>query len=122
MLANVLDRVRTLALAIVLIAVAWPAFAGPFEDAVGKFTTDDFSDTEEAIGVVASSGNPLAYPIISALQDERLMFDADSKKVYIKGTDGKAIEASTGAAGIVALRRRRSTAPVLAVAGGRPPA
>ncbi len=98
MVANVFDRLRALALAVFLIAFAVPALAGPFEDAVGKFTTDDFSDTEEAIGVVASSGNPLAYPIISALQDERLMFDADSKKVYIKQTDGKAIDAATGAA------------------------
>ena len=84
MLANVLYRVRTLALAIVLTVVAWPAFAGPFEDAVGKFATDDFSDTEEAIGAVATSGNPLAYPIIRALQDERLLADPDTKKVYIK--------------------------------------
>ena len=98
MLANVLDRLRALALAVFLIVFAMPAFAGPFEDAVGKFATDDFSDTEEAIGVVASSGNPLAYPIISALQEERLMFDADSKKVYIKQADGKAIDAATGAA------------------------
>ena len=97
MLANVLDRVRALALAIVLTVVALPALAGPFEDAVGKFATDDFSDTEEAIGAVATSGNPLAYPIISALQDERLMADPDSKKVYIKQTDGKAIDAATGA-------------------------
>ena len=97
MLANVLYRVRTLALAIVLTVVAWPAFAGPFEDAVGKFATDDFSDTEEAIGAVATSGNPLAYPIIRALQGERLMADPDTKKVYIKQDDGKAIDAATGA-------------------------
>ena len=98
MLANAFYRLRTVALAVFLICLALPALAGPFEDAVGKFTTDDFSDTEEAIGVIASSGNPLAYPIISALQDERLMFDADSKKVYIKQTDGKAIDAATGGA------------------------
>jgi urea transport system permease protein len=100
-LANVLDHVRTLvrpfALALVLIVVALPALAGPFEDAVGKFATDDFSDTEEAIGTIATSGNPLAYPIINALQEERLMADPDSKKVYIKQTDGKAIDAATGA-------------------------
>ena len=77
-LANVLDRVRTLALAIVLTVAAWPAFAGPFEDAVGKFATDDFSDTEETIGGVATSGNPLTYPIIRALQDERMMVDPDT--------------------------------------------
>src|SRR6202012_4213985 len=92
------DRWRALALAFFLIVFAVPALAGPFEDAVGKFATDDFSDTEEAIAGVIASGNPLAYPIISALQDERLMFDADSKKVYIKQADGKAIDAATGAA------------------------
>jgi urea transport system permease protein len=91
------DRLRALALAFFLIVFAMPAFAGPFEDAVGKFATDDFSDTEDAIAAVASSGNPLAFPIISALQDERLMFDAESKKVYIKQPDGKAIDAATGA-------------------------
>jgi urea transport system permease protein len=96
-LATVHDRLRALALAFFLIVFAVPAFAGPFEDAVGKFATDDFSDTDEAIGAVASSGNPLAFPIISALRDERLMFDADSKKVYIKQPDGKAIDAATGA-------------------------
>ena len=59
MLANVFDRVRTLALAFVLIVIALPAFAGPFEDAVGKFANDDFSDTEEAIGVVAACAVPV---------------------------------------------------------------
>src|SRR5215470_5417625 len=92
------DRLRALALAFFLIVFAVPAFAGPFEDAVGKFATDDFSDTEEAISGVASSGNPLAFPIISALQDGRLMFDAESKKVFVKQPDGKAIDAATGAA------------------------
>jgi urea transport system permease protein len=79
-----------------LIAFALPAFAGPFEDAVAKFANDDFSDTEEAIGAIASSGNTLALPIISALQDGRLMADPDSKKVYVTGTDGKSIDAATG--------------------------
>src|ERR1700749_1521816 len=96
--ATMHDRLRALALAFFLIVFAVPAFAGPFEDAVGKFATDDFSDTEDAVTAVASSGNPLAFPIISALQDGRLMFDADSKKVYIKQLDGKAVDAAPGAA------------------------
>ena len=56
--------------------------AGPFEDAVGKFANDEFSDTEEAIAAIATSGNQLAYAIISALQDGRLMADPDTKKIY----------------------------------------
>src|SRR6266436_1487527 len=95
--ANVLFRLRALALSIALIAFALPAFAGAFEDAVGKFANDDFSDTEEAIGAVATSGNPLAFAIISALQDGRLMADPDSKKVYVTDPDGKSFDAATGA-------------------------
>src|SRR5947208_9956209 len=95
--ANVLTRLRALALSIVLIAFALPAFAGAFEDAVGKFANDDFSDTEDAVGTIATSGNPLAFTIISALQDGRLMADPDSKKVYVTGTDGKSTDAATGA-------------------------
>jgi len=96
-LAKVIAPLRILLLSLVLIAFAGSALAGPFEDAVAKFTTDDFSDSEEAVDIIASSGNPLAYPIISALRDERLMFDAETKKVYIKQEDGKAIDAATGA-------------------------
>jgi len=96
--ANVFDRLRALAFCLFLItAFALPAFAGPFEDAVAKFANDEFSDTEEAIGAVAGSGNPLAFPIISALQDGRLSADPDSKKVYISQEDGKIIDAATGA-------------------------
>ncbi|PSO21161.1 urea ABC transporter permease subunit UrtB [Bradyrhizobium sp. MOS003] len=94
--ANLPARLCSLLLSLVLIAFALPAFAGPFEDAVAKFANDDYSDTEDAIGVVASSGNPLAFPIISALQDGRLMADPDSKKVYVTGADGKSIDAATG--------------------------
>jgi len=98
-LANVLDRFRAVALSLLLIvAFAVPALAGPFEDAVAKFANDDFSDTGEAIETVAASGNPLAFPIISALQEGRLVADPESKTVFIKQADGKIIDAASGAA------------------------
>ena len=86
------------AAAIVSPAIVSTAHAGPFEDAVAQFANDSFSDTEAAIGAVLSSGNALAYPIISALQDGRLLADAATKKVYIRQADGKLIDAATGAA------------------------
>ena len=73
-----------------------PVLAGPFEDAVGNSPTM-ISDTEDAVGVIATSGNPLAFPIISALQDGRLMADPDTKKIYVTQPDGKSIDALTGA-------------------------
>jgi urea transport system permease protein len=92
-------RLRALFLSILLVAAfAAPALAGSFEDAVAKFANDDFSDTDEAIGVVASSGNALAFPIVSALQDGRLSADPESRKVFVTGADGKIIDAATGAA------------------------
>ena len=97
--ANVFERLRSLALSVLLIVcLSLPAFAGAFEDAVAKFANDEFSDTEEAIGTVATSGNPLAFPIISALQDGRLSADPDTKKVYFTQDNGKVIDAATGAA------------------------
>ena len=99
MVANVFDRLRALVLSVSLIAAfSLPALAGPFEDAVTKFANDEFSDTEEAIGAVASSGNPLAFPIISALGEGRLSADPETKKVYLTQEDGTIIEAATGAA------------------------
>ena len=106
-------------------AFAVPAFAGPFEDAVAKFANDEFSDTDEAVGTIASSGNPLAVVIISALQDGRLSADPETKKVFVTQPDGKFIEAATGAAvaslpdGIAAVRlNNRLRRTVEAALGG----
>jgi urea transport system permease protein len=96
-LSKVLRNFRALPFAILLIfSAALPAIAGPFEDAVGKFLNDEYSDTEEAVDALAISANPLAFPIVSALQDDRLMADPDGKKVYVKQPDGKIIDALTG--------------------------
>src|SRR6202011_3706814 len=62
----------------------------------GKFANDEYSDTEEAVDALATSTNPLAFPIISALQDGRLMADPDTKKIYVTQPDGKSIDALTG--------------------------
>src|SRR5258708_39121306 len=82
-----------------MIAAALPVTAGPFEDAVGKFANDEFSDTEEGVGVLATGGNPLAYTVISGVQDGRLMADPDTKKVDGTQPGAKRIPASAGAPG-----------------------
>jgi urea transport system permease protein len=72
------------------------AHAGPYEDALAGFTTDEFDDTINSVNAVVASGNPLAAPLIEALQDSRLMYSAKEKKVYIKTTDDKLLDAATG--------------------------
>ncbi len=99
MLSKFSINFRALPFAVLLvIATILPAMAGAFEDAVAKFANDEYSDTEEAVDALATSSNPLAYPIVSALQDGRLMADPDTKKIYVTQPDGKSIDALTGAA------------------------
>src|SRR5262249_2517521 len=90
---------RAIALAafcLLAVVAARPAAAGLVEDAIAKFANDSYSDTGDAIGVLVSSGDSRALPIISALKDGRLVADAATKKVYIKGTDGKVVDAASG--------------------------
>ncbi len=98
-LTNFTARCRAVIVALLLIAVSGlPVLAGSFEDAVAKFANDSFSDTQDAIGEVATSGDARAFNIVNALQDERLYADPASKKVFIKTTDDKIVDATSGAA------------------------
>ncbi|MEP7031269.1 MAG: urea ABC transporter permease subunit UrtB [Pseudolabrys sp.] len=88
---------RLIALAFIIgITGAGLAYAGPYEDALPGFTTDEYSDSIEALNAVAASGSPLAPALVAALQDGRLAFSAKDKKVFIKTADGKLLEAETG--------------------------
>ncbi|NGX97550.1 MAG: urea ABC transporter permease subunit UrtB, partial [Candidatus Afipia apatlaquensis] len=107
-----------------MIVSGMPVLAGPFEDAVAQFANDSFSDTEAAVGALATSGNPLAFPIIDALQDGRLLADPQSRKVFVKDKSGKVTDAATGEAatapsGAVAVRlNNRLRRTVEAALGG----
>ena len=72
------------------------ANAQSFEEALAKFTTDSFIDTDEAISGVAASGNPLAIRVIEALQEGRLLFSAEQKKVIIREASRSLLDAATG--------------------------
>ena len=75
-----------------------PAHAGPFEDALAKFSTDSFPDTEAAIVELATSGHAEAATLVSAAAEGRLLFHPDTKAVYVKGKNGKLYEAATAKA------------------------
>jgi urea transport system permease protein len=79
-----------------LIAAAAPLKAGPYEDALVKFTAGSYSDTDAAVAGVATSGNPLAEEVIRALQERRLMASESTKAVAIKDTSGGLKNAATG--------------------------
>jgi urea transport system permease protein len=91
------DRVVALVIAIgLLVACGLSANAQSYEEALAKFTADSFSDTDDAISAVAASGNPLAIRVIEALQDGRLLFSAEQKKVFIREASGALLDAATG--------------------------
>jgi len=96
MMRGLFGRLIVLAFAVCVVAASGVAHAGPYEDAIAKFTTDDFDDTIDGINGVATSGNPLAAQVIQALQDGRLLFSASEKKVFVKLADGKVRDAETG--------------------------
>ena len=91
------DRILALVfgLALFLASVAG-AHAGPYEDALAKFTTDDFDDTIDGINAVAGSGNTLAPHVIQALKEGRLFYSPSEKKVYLKTADDKLLDAVSG--------------------------
>ena len=79
------------------LVVASPAKSQTLDEALTKFSADSFGQTEEAITAVAATGSPRAQAIIEAMQAGRLLFDADSKKIFIR--DGnRVLDAATGTA------------------------
>src|SRR5215813_12747431 len=91
------DRFIALVCALgVFAALVTAARAGPYEDGLHRFTADSFDETIEGINAVATSGNPLAAAVIGALQEGRLLFSADSKRVFIREASDRLTDAVTG--------------------------
>ena len=67
-----------------------------YEAALAKFAGNSYNDTDAGIAGVATSGNPLAERVIVALQDGRLLFNPDDKKIYIQQEAGPVLDAATG--------------------------
>ena len=80
-----------------IFAMVLPVFAGPFEDAIGKFANDDYSDTEDAVGMIATSRQSagLCHHQRAAGRppDGRSRHQED----LLTQPDGKIIDAATGA-------------------------
>jgi urea transport system permease protein len=78
-----------------LILIA-PAHAGPLEEAIAKFSADDYSQTAEAITLVATSGARQSADILDALANRRLAAVAARKTVFFSDTSGSVFDALTG--------------------------
>ncbi len=92
------DGLAVVLSALIFLLAAPLAHAAGLEDAIAHFTADDYTETEAGIGAVAESGDPRAAAIIEALQDGRLQFSAEQKKVFYKDAGGRLLDAVTGTA------------------------
>src|SRR5215471_14995720 len=91
------ERLLALVFALSVLCVAAPAArADAYEDALAHFLADSFDDTIEGINAVAASGHPLAEKVLAALQDRRLMFSAEQKRVYFKDETDSLFDAASG--------------------------
>jgi urea transport system permease protein len=92
------DRALALLFAIgLLLFGAALANAGPYEDALAGLTTDSFGDTADAIDALSASGDPRTGPLLEALKDQRLLYSADAKRVFIKDKSDRLTDAASGA-------------------------
>jgi urea transport system permease protein len=92
-----LGRLGIILLALLLTFAVSPLRAADLGDALAHFATGDFSDTASGIKAVAESGDPRAASILEALQDGRLLYSAEQKKVFLKGPSGRLTDAATAA-------------------------
>src|SRR4051794_23474437 len=86
---------RLVGLLVVLALLCAGAHAATLDEALSRFSADDYDETEAGIGEVAASGNAMAAQILDALQDGRLLYGAD-KKVFIKDSSDRLLDAATG--------------------------
>jgi urea transport system permease protein len=92
------DCIVALVVALAMLAAGPHAHAGSVEQALSHFYADDFSETEAGISEVAESGHAMAAPILEALRDERLMFSAEQKKVFLKDESDNLLDPISGKA------------------------
>jgi urea transport system permease protein len=82
-------------LAVALTLAAAPLKAAGLEEALAHFATDDYEEIADGIAAVAESGDPRAALILDALQDGRLLYSAEQKKVFYKDASGVLHDAVT---------------------------
>ena len=90
------DRALALVFAVGVLLFGAFANAGPYEDALAGLTTNSFGDTANAINALTTSGDPRTGPVLEALKDQRLLYSAETKRVFIKDKSDKLTDAATG--------------------------
>jgi urea transport system permease protein len=89
-------RALFLACLILLVPLAG-AQADAVDDALARFTTDKFDDTQKGIEDLAQAGHATAEDVLAALLSNRLFFRPSDKAVLYRGPSGVFHDAKSGA-------------------------
>jgi urea transport system permease protein len=81
---------------VVLLISVQPGRAASYEEALAQFTADDYSKTEAGIEAIAGGGHPMATRVLEALLNAQLLYDPTARKVYIKDSSDRLLDAVTG--------------------------
>src|SRR5262249_39497321 len=90
------DRLVALLFALAVLLAALPGRAATLEEALQRFTADDFSEAEAGIGGVRESGSPPPAGVRTALGEGRLLYSAEKKTVFIKDRQDRVLDAAPG--------------------------
>ena len=90
---------RSFCLLAFILALLMPAGAGagPVDEAFSGFASANYGDIEKAIETLAASGHPTAEAMLRALDGGNLFVREADKAILNKTTDGKLVDARTGA-------------------------
>ncbi len=92
----------TLLAALALVAATTVSVrAASFEEAIALFADNSFTSTATAVDSLVGSGYERAQAIVEALRDGKLVYNADSKAVFIKDNSGTFVDAASGEAASV---------------------
>src|SRR5690242_16706268 len=92
------DRALAFVFAVGVLLFGAAGNAGPYEDALAGLTTNSFGDTANAVNALTASGDPRTGPLLEALKNQRLLYSAETKRVFIKDQSDRLTDAANGGA------------------------
>ena len=88
------ERCAALVLPFALLVASALAANAQSSSALAQLAADTSDETDAVIAGVAITGNPLAAPVLEALQEGRLLFTPDDKTVYHRDATGSMLDAA----------------------------
>ncbi|MBV9051477.1 MAG: urea ABC transporter permease subunit UrtB [Hyphomicrobiales bacterium] len=84
-------------LLLLLALISSGACAAERPQLLAGFASENFTEIDNAVVALAASGYEMAPALLSALADRRLFYDPMDKHIFLKGENGKSIDALSGA-------------------------